>query len=984
MKLKLTVMLCLAALLVSAAKLERRQGVDADGRQYNYVTDDPYSGREYTLKNGLKVYLSRIPLEPKISYKLAVRAGQADSPPEATGLAHYLEHMLFKGTSRIGALDYAKEKPLLDRIEKLFEERRKTADPKEKEKIYAEIDRLSGEAAKYAASGEYSQLISSIGGSGLNAFTASDMTVYVVDIPSQELEKLLRLESERLRDPVMRLFHTELEAVYEEFNRGRDNDGRLLYEAVNAKLFAPHPYSWVPFIGKPEHLKNPSIAEIDAFLKRYYVPSNMALLIAGDLDYEKTIRLVDRYFSQLPAAPAPERRLRPAAELTGNQLVKVSSPKAESVRIGYRIEPGRRNELLASLLADLLSNGSTGLMDVDLVLAQKVQSAGAYLNDLRDYSVFVLSGRPRAGQSLDELSGLLLAELQKVCRGEFDDALLKALILNYRKGLVEARANPDSALWTYLDAFVKDRDYADNLRVVDDLEKIGRKEIVEFAKKLRHYVRADKITGKADVSGKVAKPKMTPVEVNSEKRSDYGKAFLNLPPAPLPELEVIDWKKDFSLIGLDGDNRLFYSRKPSPVHDTLFELQMYVDRGSDDDPVLPLAIGYLDYIGTDKYSASELQRQFYNDAIDFSFSCGDKRSSLNLSGFGSRMDRALELAVHFLTHMKPDEAAWKAYVGRVLKARADAKKNQQANFRALNTYVAYGPDAGNNPLLFANRIGEKELSALTAEQVLEKVRGCFLKRPRLYAYVGPEKADRMKRILTERMNDPQTRSGEAHRARKFLQLPTERPRVFLLKYDSAQFLVGIRARADKYSADPAKMAAVSLFNQYFGAGGLNNVVFQEIRESRSLAYSAYAFYQTAGEKDRYDIMFGFVGTQPDKFFEAADAMLQLFRKMPLYPDKIGLAKKKLLKNLCSERTFGNLVGLLFLKEDTGIDHDLSPEIFRALSSLTPEQVADFAAKELAPRKYDIFAVGPADKLDRKKLAAYGEVIEVTPEQIFGY
>lgn len=983
MRLKLTVMLCLAALLVSGAKLERRQGVDTNGRQYNYVTNDPYSGREYTLKNGLKVYLSRIPLEPTISYKLAVRAGQADSPPEATGLAHYLEHMLFKGTARIGALDYAKEKPLLDRIEKLFEERRKTSDPKEKERIYAEIDRLSGEAAKYAASGEYSQLIASIGGSGLNAFTASDMTVYVVGIPSQELEKLLRLESERLRDPVMRLFHTELEAVYEEFNRGLDNDGRLLYEAINAKLFAPHPYSWVPFIGKPEHLKNPSIAEISAFLKRYYVPSNMALLIAGDLDYDKTIELVDRYFSQLPAAPAPERWLRPAADRTGNQFVKVSSPKAEAVRIAYRVEPGRRNELLASLLSDLLSNGATGLMDVDLVLAQKVQSAGAYLNDLRDYSSFVLSGRPRAGQSLDELSGLLLGELQKVCRGEFDETLLKALILNYRKGLVQARVNPDSALWTYLDAFVKERDYAENLRVVDDLEKIGKKEIVEFAQKLQNYVRADKVTGKADESGKVAKPKMTPVEVNSDKRSEYGRTFLSLPPAPLPPLEVIDWKKDFSLIGLDGANQLFYSRKPSPVHDTLFELQMYVDRGSDDDPLLPLAIGYLDYIGTDKYTASELQRQFYNDAIDFSFSCGDDRSSLNLSGFGSRMDRALELAMHFLTHMKPDEAAWKAYVSRVLKARADAKKNQQANFRALNTYIAYGPDVRNNPLLFANRIGEKELNALTAEQIVEKVRECFLKRPRLYAYVGPEKSDRMKQILTERMNNPDTRSSGA-RARKFLQLPTERPRVFLLPYDSAQFLVGIRARADKFSPDPAKMATVSLFNQYFGGGGLNNVVFQEIRESRSLAYSAYAVYQQAQEKERYDIIFGFVGTQPDKFFEAADAMLNLFRKMPLYPDKIQLAKKKLLKNLSSDRTFGNLVGLLFMKEDTGIDHDLSPEIFRSMSSLTPEQIAEFAAKKLAPQKYDIFAVGPVDKIDRKKLAAYGEVIEVTPEQIFGY
>ncbi|MBQ9336236.1 MAG: insulinase family protein [Lentisphaeria bacterium] len=980
MKLKITMMLCLAALLTFAAKLETRQGVDSNGYRYTYVTNDPYSGREYTLKNGLKVYLSRIPLEPKISYKLAVRAGQADSPPDATGLAHYLEHMLFKGTDRIGALDRAKEKPLLDRIEQLFEERRKTSDPKEKERIYAEIDRLSGEAAKYAAAGEYSQLIASIGGSGLNAFTASDMTVYVVDIPSQELEKLLRLESERLRDPVMRLFHTELEAVYEEFNRGMDNDGRLLYEAVNAKLFAPHPYSWVPFIGKPEHLKNPSIAEIKTFLKKYYVPSNMALLIAGDLDYEKTIQLADRYFSSLPAAPAPERRLRPAAELTGNQFVKVSSPKAESVRIGFRIEPGRRPELLASLLADLLSNGSTGLMDTDLILPQKVQSAGAYLSDLRDYSMFLLSGMPRSGQSLDELAGLLLAELQKVCDGQFDETLLKALILNYRKGLVQARVNPGSALWTYLDAFVKERDYAENLRTVDDLEKIGKKEIVEFAKKLQHYVRADKVTGKADDSGKVPKPKMTPVTVNSDRNSDYGKAFFQLPPAPLPPLDVIDWKKDFSLTRLNGNDQLFFSRKLSPVHDTLFSLQMYVEAGSDNDPLLPLAVGYLDFLGTDKYTASELQRQFYNEAIDFSFSCGGKWTCLSLSGFGSRMDRALELARHFLQNVKPDEAAWKAYVARVLKARTDAKKNQKANFRALNNFVAYGPTKENNPLLFANSVGEKELLALTGAQMVARVRKCF-RQPRLYGYAGPESEEDLRRHLAE----PKPADGVVPvRKNKFRQLATEKPRVFLLPYDSAQLLVGIRSRGDIFSLDPVKTATTSLFNQYFGAGGLDHVVFQEIRESRSLAYSAYAVYQEADEKDRYDVVFGFVGTQPDKFFDAVDAMLGLFRKMPLYPEKIELAKKKLLKNLSADRTFGNLVGLYFDRQDTGVDHDLKPEIFHAMEQLTPERIADFAAGKIAGRKFDIMVVGPVDKLDGKKLAAYGEVIRVTPEQIFGY
>ena len=972
--------LCLIPAALAAGRMETKTAVDPNGYHYKYVTNDPYNGREYTLKNGLKVFLSRIPVQPRISFKLVVRAGQADSPPEATGLAHYLEHMLFKGNDKIGTLDFAREKVLLDRIEKLFEDRRKPSDPKQKEKIYAEIDRLSGQAAKFAAAGEYSQLIASIGGSGLNAFTASDMTVYVVSIPAQELPKLLQLEAERLRNPVMRLFHTELEAVYEEFNRGMDNDGRLMYEAVNARLFAPHPYSWVPFIGKPEHLKNPSITEITAFLKKYYVPSNMAVLLAGDLDYDRTIQLVDRYFSTLPAAPAPKRQLAKAGPLTADQRVTVSSPKSESIRIGFRIGPGRRNELLGTLLADLLSNGSTGLMDSDLVRSQKVLSAGAGLSDLRDYSIFQLSGRPKAGQSLDQLAALLLDELRKVREGQFSEELLKALILNYRKGLVEARENPESALWIYLDAFVKECDYAENLRIVDDLEKIGKKEIMEFAGTLGHYVRADKVTGKADESGKVPKPKITPVEVNSGKHSAYGKAFLKQPPAPLPPLDVIDFKKDFSILPMNNAT-LFYSNKPSPVNDTLFTLQIFVKAGSDHDPLLPLALDYLEYLGTRKYGAQELRWEYFKDAMDFSFSCGDDRSSLNLSGFASRMDRALELADHFLKDLKPDEAAWKAYVGRVLKSRADAKKNQQANFRALNTFAAYGPDPKNNPLLFGNSLGEKELRAITAEQVVSLVKRTF-SQPRIYAYVGPEKAEVLKKRL-ERLTPPAAASPEPEE-REFKQLPTEKPRVFLLDYDSAQFLVGIRTRAAKFSPDPERMAKVSLFNLYFGAGGLDDVVFQEIRESRSLAYSAYAVYQYASEKDRYDIIFGFVGTQPDKFFDAADQMLALFRNMPLYPGKIEQARAKLLKNLSASKTYGNLVGIWFRSEKTGIKRDLKPEIFAALQKLTPQQIADFASSELAKRPYDLFVVGPINRLDRKKLEKYGQIQIVTREQVFGY
>ena len=984
MKLKTGIIILASSLIIGtvcAAQMETKEAVDPNGYRYSYVTNDPFNARIYTLKNGLTVYLSRIPVQPKIAYRMLVRAGLADSPADATGLAHYLEHMLLKGgTDRLGALDYAKEKPLLDKIEQLFEKKRKTSDPKEKEKIYAEIDRLSGEAAKYAVAGEYGTLISSIGGTRFNAFTNLDSTKYVVDIPAQELPKLLQLESERWRNPVMRFFHTELETIYEEFNQGMDHDGKSILAAFYSHLFYPHPYSWIPSIGKPEHLKNPSITEIRAFLKKYYVASNMALMLIGDLEFDRTIQLVDKYFSGLPTGPVPKRNAPKPEEITSEKHVKISSPNFEILAIAYRFEPGLRNELLAKLLSLLFNGDKTGLF----VIPRNVWSVSASVVFNRDGSIFAISGLPSKGQTLDQLADLLKNTLRKVQNGEFDEALLKAIILNYRKQQISKRIRPAAAEEIYHDVFIKGQDYAENLRAVDDMTKIGKKEIVEFAKSLKNGLRVDKIIGKADKSGRLPKLKITPVKLNSGKVSDYGKAYLAQKPAPLPKLDVIDFNKDFTILPMKNGDRLFYSNRPSPVNDTLFSLRMYVDAGSHHDPLLPLAVRYLNFLGTDRYNAKALRRKFYNDAVSFSFSCDTRRSSLYLSGFGSKMERALELANHFLQNVKPDEKAWQIFVTRAMQERTGKKKHIDFNYNELQAYVIYGPEAGNNPSLFEKSVSEKTLRKLTGKQMVELVQKYF-SMPRFYSYVGPGKAENLKKILEKELARPANLTSmtppEKHR---FTPLAVDHPRIFLLPYDAAQLMVGFYSRAEKYTPDPVKMAKENLFNNYFSGGFGSNVVWREIRESRSLAYSAMAKYIQSGETDCYDMIYGFIRTQPDKFFDAVDQMLRLFRKMPMDFGNMEKSRSYLLKKLTASRFYGDLSRIWISAEKKKVNRYLIPEIFAALQKLTAQDIADFAEKELASRQYDIFVVGPVGKLDRKKLEKYGEVVQVTPEQIFGY
>ena len=961
-----------------------RTGIDSNSLRYEYVENDPFAGRIYTLGNGLKVYLSRIPLKPRIRFKMAVRAGIADSPQDATGLAHYFEHMMFKGTDRIGALDYAKEKVLLNKIEQLFEEYRKTPDGEKKHSLYAEIDRISNEAAKYASAGEYSALISLIGGTDLNASTSPDATLYVVDIPSGELEKLLLLEAERMRNPVMRLFHTELEAVFEEYNRSCDNDSFLAHEALWNKLFYPHPYSWIPFIGKVQHLKNPSITRIREFFSKYYVPSNMALTLAGDLDYDKTIRLVRKYFSPFPSGKRITRNLQKAHPLRKNEVVTVQSPKAGFQLIGFRLEKGRRNEILGYLLGKILSNGSAGLMDQNLVRAQKVLSGGAYCAERKDYSYFLLWGRPRAGQSFEALSKLLLSELQKVKEGKFDPLLLEGIKANYRKSLAEAQDDPDSALLTYIDSFIKEVPYVENIRIMDDLEKITRDDIAAFARSLGHYVRVDKVTGKSPASQKVKKPPMTPVPTNSHQYSAYAKEFMKKKSAPLPEGDFLEMGRDLLKSDLGKKDVLLYSKRPLPRNQKIFTFQIILKRGLNSDPLLAPALEYMKLLGTENRTADSLRKELYANGITLEIGCSNDQILVSIHSFLDRKEKALALANHYLTKVKADEKVYQAFITRLLKNRADRKKDQNSNFSALNHFAAYGSNAENNPTLYRNSVDEKRLRSLRGADLVSLVQKYFRNLERTYAYVGPDSLQEVKRLITLYFPAGQEAGGNdpIPENRIFRLQKTHRSTVYLLPYESKQFLFGIRARKGVFSL--AKLPYIMLFNEYFGAGGLDSIVFREIRESRSLAYSAYAYYNSPMEKGKNEAFVGVVGTQSDKFFEAADSLLALFRKIPVQENQFRQAKGKLIKELSSVRRYGLLTDFYFGMEKMGLASDHRKALLEKLQRLTLQDILDFAAENVSGSAWDFFILGPVKELDPKLLSRYGTIRLLTQKEVFGY
>ena len=223
---------------------------------------DPLKAQIFQLDNGLTVYLTENHETPRFYAEIAVRAGSKHDPADHTGLAHYLEHLLFKGNQNMGTTDYAKEKLFLDRITELYEQHSKETDPEKRAAIYAEINKAALRAADYSIPNEIDKLFNAMGGTAVNAHTWHEETVYKVNLPANRMEQWAAIESQRYVDPVFRLFHTELETVYEEKNRSMDNKDRIASYAMMKAMYKKHPYGQQHTIGTVEHLKNPSLKVI--------------------------------------------------------------------------------------------------------------------------------------------------------------------------------------------------------------------------------------------------------------------------------------------------------------------------------------------------------------------------------------------------------------------------------------------------------------------------------------------------------------------------------------------------------------------------------------------------------------------------------------------------------------------------------------------------------------------------------------------------
>lgn len=944
-------------------------------KEYKYETapGDPLNARVYTLDNGLKVYLTDYEEAPRIQTYVAVRAGSKNDPADATGLAHYLEHLLFKGTTKLGTADWEKEKVEIDKIEALYEKYRKTTDEAQRKQIYHQIDSVSGVAATYAVANEYDKLTTSIGAKGTNAYTWVDQTVYVNDIPSNQLERWVAEEADRFQEMVPRLFHTELEAVYEEKNRSLDSDGRKVNEVINTALFPTHQYGTQTTIGTIEHLKNPSITAIKAYFNKYYVPNNMAIALSGDLDFDATIRLIDQYWGQIPQQPVPAFEVAQEQPIQQPIVKEVLGPDAESVSIAFRTPGiGAHEALVVQMISNLLYNGSAGLVDLNLNQQQKVLSAYAYDTPMKDYGTFQMAGKPRQGQSLDQVRDLLLAQLDMVRKGSFDESLMQAVVNNDKINTMKAYEDNSNRADAFVTAFIYDMPWEQFVNQPEEFAGITKQEVVDAANKLfnNNYVLVYKRTGKDPNAQKVEKPAITPVAVNRDAQSDYYKGFMATADSVKPLQPVfIDYTKDITETKLKQDIPLLYTHNKD---NGLFQLYYILDMGTNNDPKLGMAVDYLKYLGTDKYSAAELQKEFFKLGTSFDvFSSGDQ-VYVSMTGLDENFEQGLNLFESILANPKPDQQALNDMVAGILKARKDAKLNKGVILQqAMVNYAKYGP---KNP--FNTLLSEKQLKAVKPQELVSIIKSIPTYQHRVL-YYGPRETDNLVTVLNQGHHVPATLKP-VPAEKVYTEIDFKQPTVYWADYNMVQAELLFLSKSVPYSKDIVPV--VRLYNEYMGG-----IVFQDLRESKALAYSTYSFYSPASKQGRANYLLSYIGAQADKLSEAMAGMQTLLTDMPLADANFQNAQASLRNSISTERI--TKAGILFDYERAkklGLNYDIRQDVYQSANSMTFDQMQQFQQKYIKAQPQAILVIGSKDKLDFKELAKYGKVKQLSLEELFGY
>jgi predicted Zn-dependent peptidase len=921
------------------------------------LAGDPTKTTIHRLSNGMTVYLSPDPQEPSVIAHVAVRAGSSNDPEQSTGLAHYLEHMLFKGTTRLGTLDYAQEQPHLARIAQLYGELR--APGADRDRVLRDIDQETQAAAAFAVPNELDQLYSRLGVVGLNAFTNSDATVYVAKVPRNRLAQWARVEAQRYSDAVFRLFWPELEAVYEEKNRGLDSPPRRVRDAFMKAMFPRHGYGWSSTLGEVEHLKNPAYADMEAFFRRYYTPANMAILLSGDVD-ESVLPLLEQAFAafQRPAGDAPPPGELP--QLAGRTQIDVMVPANEGVLLGWPLVPATHPDRIALEVMDrLLLDGASGILQRDLLLPQKVAIAGSGPSFLRDAGYFELYADALDGQRHAELERLLLDAVAKLQRGEVSDAEVAAAVLTADIEHQRAIESNAGRLGVMERAFINGEDWHAVVERLDRMRQITKADVVRVAQRYLtgKFLIVRKVKGAANPP-KITKPGITAVKLDPTRRSAFAQEILDLPVAPI-EPVAVQAGRDYERAQLPTGPLITVANP----RNGLFAVRYDYDVGRADDRFVCLALEVLRKAGAGDRTADQVTSELHALGISIGSSCTRAETSIFVSGVDHNLEAGLGLLRAWLAGPAFDDDTVKARVATVRTERANAIANPQVVAAAQEEYARYGRDT--EYLVVPTN---EQLARVTPAQ-LKATLGKLLRWKHRTSYFGPRAPAAAATAVV--LGDGSLASAP----RKPLTL---RPPNTVLVTDqpTAQthvWLIWPRAptRADE-------RALGTMFSEY-----IRPLLFQQVREARGLAYTVTGGYGAGARQADDAQLFAYVGTQGDKSHDALDAVLATLRQ-PIDAQRFTLARDSLAETYRVDRIAPReLAATVYRWQDQGEPSDPRAARYARASRVDRDALDRWRTAALG-RAMIVSVTGDHRKLDDAKLRAIAPVTAVPVTKLFGY
>lgn len=932
--------------------------------------------KEYRLENGLTVWLNEDHSQPKVFGAVVVKAGAKDCPD--TGIAHYFEHMMFKGTDRIGTLDYESEKVLLDSIAMKYDELAMTEDTAARARLQKEINELSIRSSEYVIPNEFNRLINRFGGSGLNAATSYDATIYFNTFSPQYMVQWAEINSERLINPVFRLFQSELETVYEEKNMYGDFIGGQVMDTLMARYFGPHPYAY-PIIGSTKNLKNPRLTEMHKFFEDYYVASNMALILSGDFDAQQVMPILEKAFSRIRSGNAPKQEKVMLPPFNGRETMKVKFPIPfiKAMGLGFRgVSANHEDQVALNIAVNLLNNANgTGYLD-KLMVEHKLMGALAINESMNEAGILAVAIMPKLLiQSYSSAEKMVWDEINRVKNGDFSDEMFNSLKLEQKRQYASSLENIDSRATIMMNLFSQGKSWNDYLNEVARIESITKEDVVRVAQKYfsNNYLCVTKSTGKYPKDN-LPKPAFSPVVPrNADASSSYAKQLEKIPEqqgAP----RIIDFEKDVKTSKLTPLVTLYTT--PNPLND-IFTLNISYGIGALEQPELMQLTNYLQLLGTESLSFEQFRSRLQSIGSTLAFDVTPDAFVMKVTGFDNHIDETMELVGDFIRHAKADDKKLRQIVD-------DAKVSEKAFFKsgdnvasALLEQVKYGDQSRYLRKLSLSQI--KKLKGKDMLAIYDKVRSvqCDLH------YCGTLPVEKV--IGTIRQHLPLERTTIASNSPYYRELKQyDRPTVFFIDMpDMAQSIVYGYVKGDPVD-DKASRHASRLFSVYFG-GDMSSLMFQEIREFRSFAYRTSGRYQLPNHahKGTAGSFTAMLSTQSDKTLDALGVLDSLIREMPLKPERVEAVKQTLVNRINNDYPpFRNLSEKVASARMEGFDRDPAEEFLRDIATMDMQDISRFYREQISGRPVVYVIAGNRKHIDMKKLAEYGTIIKVKKKDIY--